>query len=49
MGRHDGTLGIAWYQQVHAGEFAGAEVVSEERGGEPGLYDGAAELWWPGV
>ena len=44
--RHAGTLRIKRYVQTHARETPLDEPLSASRGGEPGAYDGVAELWW---
>jgi uncharacterized protein (TIGR02118 family) len=44
--RHADTLRIRRYVQTHARETGLDEALATSRGGEPGVYDGVAELWW---
>jgi uncharacterized protein (TIGR02118 family) len=44
--RHADTLRIRRYVQTHARETGLDEALATSRGGEPGFYDGVAELWW---
>jgi uncharacterized protein (TIGR02118 family) len=44
--RHAETLRIRRYVQVHARETELDDALAASRGGEAGVYDGVAELWW---
>jgi uncharacterized protein (TIGR02118 family) len=46
VARHAETLRIRRYVQTHARETELDDVLAASRGGEPGAYDGVAELWW---
>jgi uncharacterized protein (TIGR02118 family) len=46
VARHAETLRIRRYVQTHARETPLDEPIASSRGGEPGFYDGVAELWW---
>lgn len=44
--RHAETLRIRRYVQTHARETELDEPLATSREGEPGVYDGVAEVWW---
>jgi uncharacterized protein (TIGR02118 family) len=47
--RHAETLRIRRYVQTHARETPLDEPIATSREGEPGVYDGVAEVWWDSI